>query len=93
MWLVLGIFAIGTTFLNLFNYKLGRDYKLFMAMALSFTALTTVAILRDMSSIVIREDWTALMDTMPTLSCALVILTMISIALNITPLLLENRKS
>ena len=93
MWFILGILAIGTTFLNLFKYKTGKDYKIFMAMGLSFTALTVAIILKDMASLVVEENWIALMDVMPTMASALWILTVISIALNITPLLLEKRKS
>lgn len=93
MWLVLGIFAIVTTFINLFKYKSGKDYKLFMAMGLSFTALTIVTLFSDLSSNVITEDWTSLMDVMPTMASFLWILTMISIGLNIAPMLLEYRKS
>ena len=93
MWFILGIFAVVTTFLNLFKYKTGKDYEIFMAMGLSFTALTVATMLKDMASIVVEEDWIALMDVMPTMASALWILTMISIALNITPLLLVKGKS
>lgn len=43
MFLVMGMFAIIATFLNLYLYKIGKEYKLAMAMGLSFTSLTLVA--------------------------------------------------
>lgn len=43
MFLVLGTIAIVATVLNLYLYKVGKNYKLAMAMGLSFTALTLVA--------------------------------------------------
>ncbi len=43
MWLILGLIAIVATFINLYMYKIGKDYKLAMAMGLSFTALTLCA--------------------------------------------------
>lgn len=43
MWVTLGLIAIVITFINLYMYAAGKDYKLAMAMALSFTALTICA--------------------------------------------------
>ncbi|MFT9599793.1 hypothetical protein [Mesobacillus sp.] len=43
MWVILGVIAIVATFINLYMYKAGKDYKLAMAMGLSFTALTLCA--------------------------------------------------
>ncbi|GEM_PF-6423381 len=40
MWLLFGLIAIVATFINLYMYTTGKDYKLAMAMGLSFTALT-----------------------------------------------------
>ena len=40
MWVILGLIAIVATFINLYMYGTGKDYKLAMAMGLSFTALT-----------------------------------------------------
>ena len=40
MWFILGLIAIGLEHTNLVLYKIGKDYKLAMACALSFTALT-----------------------------------------------------
>lgn len=89
MWLILGIIAIVTTFINLYMYKTGKDYKLAMALGLSFTALTLCAEYSVISKWVQSEDWSALLDVVPTMEMSLWVLTMISILLNITPILLE----
>lgn len=89
MWLILGILAIGATFYNLYLYKTGKDYKFAMAMGISFTALTLVAQYSDVATWVKNEDWAALLDVVATMEIALWILTIISILLNILPILLE----
>ena len=91
MWLILGFIAIVTTFINLYMYTTGRDYKLAMALGLSFTALTLCAEYSLVASWVRAEDWAALLDVVPTMEKALWLLTIISILLNITPILLERK--
>lgn len=94
LWLIFGLLAITATFINLYMYGTGKDYKLAMAMGLSFTALTLVADYSMVSNWVKAEDWAALSDVVPTMEKAFWILTSIAILLNITPTLLElkNRK-
>ncbi|PMC37840.1 hypothetical protein CJ195_09525 [Bacillus sp. UMB0899] len=94
MWIILGIIAIVATFINLYMYKTGKDYKLAMAMGLSFTALTLCAEYSLVSNWVKSEDWPALLDVVPTMEKALWFLTIVSILLNIAPILLElkNKK-
>lgn len=70
-------------------YGTGKDYKLAMAMGLSFTALTLAADNSMVSNWVKAEDWSALLDVVPTMAIAFWVLTIISILLNITPILLE----
>ena len=43
MWLIVRLIEIVITFINLYMYTTGKDYKLAMAMGLSFTALTLCA--------------------------------------------------
>lgn len=93
MFLILGIIAIVATFFNLYLYKIGKDYKLAMAMGLSFTALTLVAMHSMISNWVKVKDWAALLDVVPTMTITLWILTIISIILNVTPILLELKKN
>lgn len=94
MWLILGLIAIVATFINLYMYGTGKDYKLAMVMGLSFTALTLVAAYSMVSDWVKVEDWSALLDVVPTMGIAFWVLTIISILLNITPVLSEikNKK-
>ncbi|MGD6842639.1 hypothetical protein ACQCVH_08955 [Bacillus infantis] len=92
MWLILGVVAIAATFINLYMYKTGKDYKLAMTMGLSFTALTLCAEYSSVSNWVRSEDWPALMDVVPAMEKALWFLTIVSILLNIAPMLLELKK-
>ncbi len=89
MLIVLGVIAIASTFINLYMYKVGKNYKLAMAIGLSFTALTLCSEYTLVSRYVKINDWTALLDVVPYMEIALWILTIISIVLNITPILLE----
>ena len=89
MWVVLGLIAIVATFINLYMYKTGKDYRLAMAVGLSFTALTLVAEYRLVSNWVKVEDWSALLDVVPSMEKALWFLTIASILLNISSILLE----
>lgn len=89
MWIILGIIAIVATFVNLYMYKKGKDYKLAMAIGLSFTALTLCAEYSAVSKWVKGGDWSALLDVVPTMEKALWFLTIISILLNIAPIFLE----
>ncbi len=89
MWILLGFIALIATCINLYLYKVGREYELAMAMALSFTALTLVAQYSMVFNWVKQEDWSALLDVVPTMEKALWVLTSISIIVNIAPVLLE----
>lgn len=89
MWIILGVTAIVATFINFYMYKTGKDYKLAMAIGLSFTALTLCSEYSLVSGWVKMEYWSALLDVVPGMEMALWVLTIISIVLNITPILLE----
>lgn len=92
MWLAIGIIAIVATFINLYMYMTGKDYKLAMAIGLSFTALTLCAeysLVADWEEV---KDWAALEDVVPTMERALWFLTIVSIFLNIAPILLERKR-
>lgn len=91
MWIIFGVIAIIVTFINLYRYSAGKDYRLAMAMGLSFTALTLCAEYRLVSDWVQVEDWSALMDVVPGMERALWLLTIASILLNIAPILLERK--
>ena len=91
MWLIIGLIAIVATFINLYMYAIGKDYKLAMAMGLSFTALTLCAEYILVSQWVEVKDWAALEDVVPGMERALWFLTIVSILLNISPILLERK--
>ena len=94
MWLILGLLAIAATFINLFMYAIGKDYKLAMAMGLSFTALTVCADYSYLNTWIKAGDWAALSDVVPGMSRAFWFFTIVSILLNIVPVLLDlkNKK-
>ena len=91
LFMIFGVIAIVATFINLYMYKAGKDYKFAMAMGLSFTALTLCAEYSLVSVWVEVEDWAALMDVVPGMERALWFLTIVSILLNIAPILLERK--
>jgi hypothetical protein len=92
MWLILGVIAIVATVINLSLYAAGKDYKLAMAMALSFTALTICADYSYLTRWVKAEDWAALSDVIPGMARAFWLLTIVSILLNIAPIFLERKR-
>ena len=91
MWVTLGLIAIVATFINLYMYMKGKDYKLAMAMGLSFTALTLCAEYSLISDWVEVKDWAAIEDVVPGMERALWFLTIVSIFLNIAPILFEQK--
>ena len=90
MWFILGLIAIGLTLTNLILYKLGKDYKLAMACALSFTALTVNSFYSILEQFVFSRDRSALEDIVPYVNKPMFVLIGISIGLNLLPLLLET---
>lgn len=92
MWAILGVIAIVATVINLSLYAAGKDYKLAMAMALSFTALTICADYSYLTRWVKVEDWAALSDVIPGMARAFWFLTIVSILLNIAPIFLERKR-
>lgn len=91
MWIVFGLIAIGATLLNLLLFFTGKNYRLAMVMALAFTALTLVAQYNLVSEWVQAEDWAALEDVVPTMTGVLWILTLLSIIINVLPLVLTRK--
>jgi hypothetical protein len=91
LFMIFGVIAIVATFINLYMYKVGKDYKLAMAIGLSFTALTLCAEYSLVSVWVEVKDLAALEDVVPGMERALWFLTIVSILLNIAPILLERK--
>lgn len=82
MWLLYGITAIITAVLNIVWTLRGRDAKWFRFISLSFTALTLCAFYTQVYQWVLIEDWSALIDVVPTTSKGLWFLTIESVIIN-----------
>ena len=80
MWLFFGTVAIITALLNIMNYKNRAD--IFRFLSLAFTSLTVCAFYADGAGRVVREDWSGLIDTMPTISKVLWLCVALSIIIN-----------
>ena len=96
MWILFGMGAIIFAVLNLIWVFQGRNktVKWFRFISMALTALTLCAFYSDSASRVVAEDWSGLMDVVPTMSTALWFCTIASIAINSVSLLTEkNQKS
>lgn len=92
MWILFGVLALVATFFNFYLYVKGKDYQIAMVLGLSFTALTVCAEYTLVSDWVKAEDWTALMDVVPSMETALWVLTVLAIAINLAPVFLEAKR-
>ncbi len=90
MWLFLGLAAIAATVMNIYMFSKGKDSTLWMALGLSFTALTMCAEYHMISSWASSGDWAAIEDVAPTMNQALWVLTIISVVLNLLPIILSK---
>lgn len=79
MWIILGLAAIIFMVLNLIIRK--QQGKLGY-ISLALTALTLCAFYRDAADLVVREDFSSLMDIMPVMSKILWVCTFVSIVVN-----------
>lgn len=91
MWLIFGAGAIITALLNIMNFKNLSD--LFRFLSLSITSLTVCAFYADGAGRVVREDWSGIMDTIPTISKALWVCVALSIFINSISLIKFHRKN
>ena len=82
MEFVLGIVAIIFAVLNIVFTLKKKSAELYRFLSLSFTALTVCAFYSSAARDVAEKDWSALMDTVPTISTALWVLVLISILIN-----------
>ena len=90
MWMLFGVAAIVFAVWNVMFavQRKNSEYLRFLSMA--FTALTICAFYHLEAQWVIHHDWSALEDTMPTMSKALWVLTILSILLNGSSLLCKK---
>ena len=91
LFMIFGVIAVVATLINLYMFKAGKEYKLAMAIGLSFTALALCSEYSLVSRWATVEDWSAIEDVVPGMERGLWFLTSVSILLNIGPILLELR--
>lgn len=82
MWIILGVSAVSTALVNLIFSWMGKSVRWLGFLSLSLTALTVCAIYQLASGSVIREDWSALADTAPTMEKFTWIFTVLSMIIN-----------
>ena len=82
MWALFGGCAIITAILNIVWYFREKNSDLLRFSSISLTALTMCAFYNQSNQWVIAEDWSALMDVMPTMSTTLWVLVIASILIN-----------
>jgi len=82
MWLLFGVTAIITAILNVIWTLRHREAKWFRFFSLSFTVFTLCAFYAQAARWVLGEDWSALMDVLPSTSNVLWFLTTVSVVIN-----------
>lgn len=82
MEIVLGIAAIIFAVLNIVYTLKKKNGELYRYLSLSFTALTVCALYSSSARDVAEKDWSALMDTVPTINTVLWALVILSIIIN-----------
>ncbi|HPX32853.1 MAG TPA: hypothetical protein PLT36_05050 [Erysipelotrichaceae bacterium] len=90
MWLFLGLGAIIFALLNLASKVNDKKTQWYRFISLSLTTLTLYDFYLDGAKRVINEDWSALMDSMPTLSGMLLFCVVASILINSVSLFKKN---
>lgn len=82
MWMVLGLSAIITAIINIVSWVHDKETKYYRFVSISLTALTLCAFYGDAARRVTVEDWSGLMDILPTTSIALWVCVIMSILIN-----------
>ena len=82
MWLFFGITAMITAILNVVWTLRHRETKWFRFLSLSLTVFTVCSFYAGAAHWVLAEDWSALMDVLPTTSNLLWFLAVTSVAIN-----------
>ncbi len=93
MWIILGIAAAITAFLNLAFGIAKKPNRWFGFSSLSLTALTVCAFYSDAANRVVQEDWPGLMDIMPSMSIFLWVLVVLSIVMNAVPFFVKSHSN
>lgn len=82
MWLFLTMITIISTILNVILTIRNQDAKWFRFISLSSTALILYVQYNLVEKWVLKEDWSALADVIPSMSKILLVLTITSILIN-----------
>lgn len=82
MWIIFGFGAIISLGLNLVCYVSNKRTDIFRFISISLTALTVCGFYSQSKEWVVKEDWGAMMDVVPTTSTLLWVLVLISILIN-----------
>lgn len=82
MWILFGTGAIIFAILNVVCSFQNKESKWFVYLSLSLTALTVCSFYSAGASRILNEDWSGLMDIMPTMSTVLWVCTIASILIN-----------
>ncbi len=90
MWLFLGLGAIVFAILNVASKTNNKKTQWYRFVSLSLTTLTLCDFYLDGAKRVVNEDYSGLMDTMPTLSYALLFCVVASILINSVSLFKKN---
>ncbi len=91
MWILFGIGAIIFAVLNVIWMLQNRNTKWFRFISLSLTILTICAFYSDGAARVISNDWSGVMDIMPTMSKTLWVCSIASILINSISLFKESK--
>ena len=85
MWMIFALLAVVFTVMNLYAFSREKKYDGYMALALSFTALTLCAEYQMAVSWTLAGDFSALQDVLPYMGRPIWIATVISVAMNCAP--------
>ena len=91
MWMALGAGAIAFAIWNLLWSFLNKKSKWLGFASLSLTALTMCAFYSDAAVRVVKEDWGGLLDILPTMSKALWVCVILSILINMVPIIKDKK--
>ena len=82
MWVIFGVAAIATAVLNIVWYFTKKNCEVYRFLSISLTALTMCAFYSQSSQWIIAENWSALLDVVPTMSTICWVLVIVAIVIN-----------
>lgn len=91
MWIFLGLGALVFAILNVVSSFKNKEAKWYRFISLSLTALSVCSTYYAEARRVAEEDWSGLMDIMPSMSKALWVCVILSILINAISLFRENK--